>query len=140
MILSKRARREAKRLFRLCVGEDGLDENRAREVARRIAASGNRGRAAALAALLGLIRLEVSRHTAAIVSAAPLGEDQRQEIVRGLAGIYGPGVKAEFTVEPALIGGVRVQVGSDVYDGSVRARFRDIESSIQFGAGGAPTS
>jgi F0F1-type ATP synthase delta subunit len=27
-----------------------------------------------------------------------------------------------FTVEPALIGGMRVTIGSDVYDGSVRGR------------------
>jgi F-type H+-transporting ATPase subunit delta len=35
---------------------------------------------------------------------------------------YGAGLNIAFTQNPALLGGLRVQVGSDVYDGSVRAR------------------
>jgi len=39
-----------------------------------------------------------------------------------LATLYGPGLNASFTHSPALIGGVRIRVGSDVYDGSVRGK------------------
>jgi F-type H+-transporting ATPase subunit delta len=42
-------------------------------------------------------------------------------IEAGLTRRYGPGLNTAFAHRPALIGGMRIQVGSDVYDGSVRA-------------------
>jgi F-type H+-transporting ATPase subunit delta len=35
-----------------------------------------------------------------------------------------------FHVNPALVGGLRVKVGSDVYDGSVAARLQKLEESF----------
>ncbi len=43
---------------------------------------------------------------------------------------YGTGLETSFVENPALIGGVRLQVGSDVYDGSVRARLDSIEAGL----------
>jgi F0F1-type ATP synthase delta subunit len=36
-----------------------------------------------------------------------------------------------FAVDPALIGGLRIQVGSDVYDGSIRARLATLDARLQ---------
>ena len=43
---------------------------------------------------------------------------------------YGQGLEFQFSVQPAHIGGLRVQVGSDVYDGTVRARLATLEKSF----------
>jgi F-type H+-transporting ATPase subunit delta len=44
--------------------------------------------------------------------------------------VYGAGVEATFTENPALIGGMRIKVGSDVYDDSVRARLAALEARL----------
>jgi len=44
---------------------------------------------------------------------------------------YGKGLQFSFSQNPALIGGTRVQVGSDVYDGSVRARLNELDESFK---------
>jgi F-type H+-transporting ATPase subunit delta len=45
--------------------------------------------------------------------------------------VYGPGLTISFTHSPALIGGMRIKVGSDVYDGSVQARLAALEARFQ---------
>jgi len=44
----------------------------------------------------------------------------RATIEAGIARVYGPGIVTAFAEDHALLGGVRVTVGSDVYDGTVR--------------------
>ena len=51
-------------------------------------------------------------------------------IEAGLTRRYGPGLSTAFVQRPALIGGMRIQVGSDVYDGSVRAGLAALEQSF----------
>ena len=48
----------------------------------------------------------------------------------GLARVYGHGLDTSFEINPALIGGMRIRVGSDVYDGSVRARLAALEARL----------
>ena len=57
-----------------------------------------------------------------VESAEPLPPEIRSDLQAGLARVYGRGLNAAFTRSPELIGGMRIQVGSDVFDGSVRGR------------------
>ena len=57
-----------------------------------------------------------------VESATALPDALRQDVAAGLARVYGSGLQASFQENPDLIGGMRIKVGSDVYDGSVRAR------------------
>jgi F-type H+-transporting ATPase subunit delta len=59
-----------------------------------------------------------------------LPPDLQAGIEAGLKRRYGPGLTAVFAQRPALIGGMRIQVGSDVYDGSVRAGLAALEQSF----------
>jgi F-type H+-transporting ATPase subunit delta len=59
-----------------------------------------------------------------------LPPDLQASIEAGLARRYGPGLSTAFAHRPALIGGMRIQVGSDVYDGSVRAGLAALEKSF----------
>jgi F-type H+-transporting ATPase subunit delta len=127
---SKQITRAARRLFRLCLVDGRLDDGRTRDVAGRIARSGRREARPMLTSFLRLVRLELARRVALVESAAPLPFDVQETVSAGLVGTYGAGMKATFTVNPSLVGGMRIKVGSDVYDGSVRARLAALEARL----------
>ncbi len=58
----------------------------------------------------------------------PLPPDIRAQLEAGVARLYGPGIVTAFAEDPALLGGVRITVGSDVYDGTVRAGLAALEA------------
>ena len=126
MKISKQARRDAKQLFRGCVVNGVLDDNRARQTVQQIIGRKPRGYVAILTHFQRLVKLDVARRTAKIESAVELPEDLRIGVQTNLARRYGPGLSVSFAPNPALIGGLRVQVGSDVYDGSIRARLAEL--------------
>jgi F-type H+-transporting ATPase subunit delta len=127
---SKQTKREAKRLFRFCLVNGLLDEARARQVVQGIIDAKRGGGLALLSHFQRLVKLDHARHTAQVESATPLPEDLRASVQAGLARTYGPGISASFAYNPGLIGGMRIKVGSDVYDGSVRARLDELEKSF----------
>jgi F-type H+-transporting ATPase subunit delta len=130
MKASKQARREATELFRACLVNGLLDEGRARQVVQKVVAAKPRGYLGTLSYFLRLVKLDSARHTAKVESAAPLPAELQAGVQSGLAQVYGPGLSTSFANNPALIGGMRIQVGSDVYDGSVRARLAALERSF----------
>jgi F-type H+-transporting ATPase subunit delta len=77
-----------------------------------------------------LLKLDLAGRTATIESATPLPADVRAAIEADLTHRHGPGLVTAFAHRPALIGGLRVQVGSDVYDGSVLARLATLQRTF----------
>jgi len=128
---SKRnARRAARRLFRLCLTDGTLNEARARQIAAGIATSGRRGSLPILSDFVRLIRLDCDRRTAVVESALPLPSDIRDAVSARLTRYYGPGTRTTFVQNPALLAGLRLRVGSEIYDGSVRARLAALEAHL----------
>src|SRR3954452_14035382 len=127
MRTTKQAARAAKQLFRLCLVEGRLDRDHVRRVVDLVVQSRRRGAFAVLDDFQRMGRLDHERHTARVESAAPLGADLRAEIEATVVRMYGRGIDVSFADDPALIGGIRVAVGSAVYDDSVRARLQAIE-------------
>jgi len=130
MKATQQARREAKQLFRLCLVKGVLDENRARQIVQRIIAARPRGYLATLSHFRRLVELDCARHTAKVESALTLPADFQASVQAGLARAYGAGLTTSFAENPALIGGMRIRVGSDVYDGSVQGRLASLEQSF----------
>ena len=130
MKATKPARREATQLFRLCLVNGLLDADRARQVVQQLATARPRGYMGTLSHFRRLVKLDSDRHTANVESAVALPADLQSNVQSGLARVYGPGLSSSFAANPALIGGMRVRVGSDVYDGSVRARLAALERSF----------
>ena len=130
MKITRQEKREAKQLYRLCLVEGLLDENRVRQVVRRVLATGDRDGPPILAHFLRLVKLDSVRHTATIESATPLPGDLQTMVQTGLLRRYGPGLTTAFAQRPELIGGMRIQVGCDVYDGSVRAGLEALEKGF----------
>jgi len=130
MKANKRAKREAKQLFRMCLVNGLLDESRVRRVVQRLVVDGHHDGPAIVWHFARLVKLDLTGHTATIESATPLPADEKTAIEAGLTRRHGPGLVTAFAHRPALIGGLRIQVGSDVYDGSVLARLATLQRSF----------
>jgi len=130
MKISKQARRDAKQLFRGCVVNGLLDENRVRQIVQQIAAKKPRGYLAILSHFQRLVKLDVERRTARIESATPVQPEMQARVNEELNRLYGEGLSISFAENPALIGGLRIKAGSDVFDGSVQARLNALAESF----------
>jgi F-type H+-transporting ATPase subunit delta len=130
MKTTKRAKREAKQLFRLCLVNGSLDANRVRQAVQRVLESRRRGFLSLAVYFQRLVKLERSRQTAEVESAVPLPGDLQTNVQASLERGYGPQISTSFVHNPALIGGMRIKIGSDVYDGSVKAKLVDLEKSF----------
>ena len=129
-VKTKKAMRDAKRLFRACLVQGALDDERARRAAENIAASGRRNCLAVLRCFKGMVKRYDQMHTALVESAAALPPELQTEVCGDLARLYGPRLNTSFALKPSLIGGMRIKVGNDVYDGSVQARLAALEKSL----------
>jgi F-type H+-transporting ATPase subunit delta len=128
--ISKQARRDAKELFRACRVHGLLDEAKVRQVVQMVIAAKPRCYVAILSHFQRLLKLDLDRRTARVESPVPLVEPQQAAIRANLTRRYGEGLIFAFTQNPGLIGGLRVQIGSDVFDGSVAARLAALETSF----------
>jgi F-type H+-transporting ATPase subunit delta len=126
----KRVRREAKHLFRLCQVNGSLDEGRVRQVVKGVLLSKRRGYLTLASQFERMVKLEQLRHTAKVESAVPLSPDLQANVEASLIRLYGSGISTSFAESPALIGGMRIRVGSDVYDGSIKAGLAALEKSF----------
>jgi len=126
----RQIRRQAKRLLRWCMVGGELSEERARRVVQRVRESHRRGYLALLVEFQRLLRLEIAERTAAVESAFVLPDDLRMRTRDSLEKVYGRGTITKFLERPDLIGGMRIQVGCDVYDGSVRSKLALLERSL----------
>jgi F-type H+-transporting ATPase subunit delta len=127
MKTTARIRREAKQLYHMCLVGGMMDQDRVRQVVQAVVNSRRRGYLSLLTRFQRLVKLDFARHTANVESAIPLPADIRADIEAGLKKGYGSGVTAVFGLNPALIGGIRIQVASDVFDGSVRGELASLE-------------
>jgi F-type H+-transporting ATPase subunit delta len=130
MKISKQSRRDARQLFRACLSGETLDESRARQAVASVVQQKPRGYLALLTHFERLVRLEIARRSARIESAAPLSPQTQAQVQGDLTQRYGPGLSFTFTQNPALIGGMRIQVGGDVYNGSVQGRLAALRDSF----------
>jgi F-type H+-transporting ATPase subunit delta len=122
MKISKEARLTAKQLFRNSFTDGKLDPGKIGTVARQITSSKPRHYLAMLKEYQRLARLELEKHHAIIESANALDARTSEQLGQTLRAKYGADLTTEFKVAPELIGGLRVKLGSNVWDGSVRNR------------------
>ena len=112
---NKEAIRIARQLLRASFAEGKLDGDRARAMVDKLKEIKPRGYVQILEVYLKLLRMELEKRHAVVESAVPLDPGMQHTIQEDLAKSYGGGLTLEFRVEPTLLGGMRVQVGSDVW-------------------------
>ncbi|HEY2125078.1 MAG TPA: F0F1 ATP synthase subunit delta [Chthoniobacterales bacterium] len=77
-----------------------------------------------------LLRLEVEKRRAVVESAVALAPEVSAQVVASLQRKYGQDLTAEFAVNPEVLGGMRIRVGSDVWDGTVRNRLERLQQQL----------
>ena len=130
MKISKLAQREARRLFRSCQVNGLRDDNRVRQSVAWLLAEQPHGYVEILSRLYRLVKLDLAQRAARVESATLLPADLQADVTNQIRKIYGAGADITFSQNPALIGGLRIQVGSDLYDGSVKTRLEKLEQSF----------
>lgn len=130
MKLSKEARRLSRDLFQASFVDGKLDHGRIRTIAAKIAEARPRHFLDILKDYQRLIRLEVGKRHAVVESAVELDGQTRGELEQSLRAKYGSDLSMEFKVAPELLGGLRVKIGSDVFDGSVRDRLDRLQAQL----------
>lgn len=122
MKITKEVQAQARRLMRLCLGNDGLlQPDTVRLVAAKLQQEQPRHYIQLLTAFTDLIRLEEQRHTATITSAVPLTPEE-QSAIRARLDARHTGLRYVWQVQPELIAGLTVRVGDQVTDASVRSK------------------
>lgn len=74
---------------------------------------------------------EIRNHRVAIVTTAiALSEQQRAQLAEQLYRIYGYRVDIQSHIDPKILGGVRIEVGDDEIDGTIRNKIEQAKSQI----------
>lgn len=130
MKIPKEARKLSRSLFRLSFTGGRLDRARISTVLREVVARKPRNTVSVLKAYERLVRLELDRRHAVIASATPLDPEAAAKILTDLQSRFGADITHEFKVVADLIGGLRVQIGSNVWDGSISGRLELLRSRL----------
>ncbi|HEU4426912.1 MAG TPA: F0F1 ATP synthase subunit delta [Pilimelia sp.] len=112
-----------------------LLDGKARPVTVRLAelavrGFGGRNFVASLSRLVDLAADRQARQVAYVIVAGPLSEDEERRLGAKLSELYGREVSMKLTVDPEILGGISVQVGSDLYDGTVARRLADVRYAL----------
>ena len=130
MKINKETRQLAKQLLRASFVDGKLDSGRVSSLLKSLIEKKPRHYIKAIEAYQRLIRLEVEKRTATIETATELPTEAGQKIVANLKRRYGSDLTARFVVSPELLGGMRIRVGSDVWDSSVRNRLQRLQQQL----------
>ena len=130
MKINKETRQLSKALLRASFSDGQLDSGRVSSVVKSLIEKQPRNYINVLDAYKRLLRLEVEKRSATIESASELGANAAAQIVENLKSKYGTDLSARFVVNPELLGGMRIRVGSDVWDSSVRNRLQRLQQQL----------
>lgn len=68
---------------------------------------------------------------AEVASAHELAQEEKAELTRTLERVTGKRIEARFRMDPGLIGGATVRIGSTIYDGSVREQLNRLRAQLE---------
>ncbi|GAA0720883.1 F0F1 ATP synthase subunit delta [Dactylosporangium roseum] len=95
-----------------------------------LAGFGGRGVDSSLSRLVELAAAKRDRSVAHVTTAIPLTAEEEDRLAGRLAALYGRGVSLKIDIDPRVIGGMRVKVGSDLYDGTVARRLAEARTAL----------
>ncbi|MGC6466986.1 MAG: F0F1 ATP synthase subunit delta [Akkermansiaceae bacterium] len=130
MKVSKVAQTTARRIFRLCSQKGQMNEAQLRVAIEKLTTEKPRDYRAMLHALRRLVRAEVAKRQVTVESATVLDQTTIGSLQTSLRKKYGKDLNFDFKTNPELLGGLRVRVGNDLYDGSVKARLQRLSDSL----------
>jgi F-type H+-transporting ATPase subunit delta len=127
---NKEIRRLSRQMLRASFTDGQLDPGRIKALVDSLIARKPRRYIDVLKNYQRLLRLELEKRRATIEAASEVDPATRTEVVASLKKKYGNDLTAEFIVNPELLGGMRIRVGSDVWDGTVRNRLERLQQEL----------
>jgi len=124
--VSKSSAQLAKRIYSLCLTEGSLDDSKLLKAIALLKKNPPSDHKGILVALKELVRLDQEAKTVTVESAEKLDSAEAVRLTNTLTKKYGEGLIFKFKVNPALIAGLKIQVGSHVFDGSLLAKINKI--------------
>ncbi|MBO3736366.1 F0F1 ATP synthase subunit delta [Actinoplanes flavus] len=91
---------------------------------------GGRGFQASLTRLVEVTAAKRDREVAYVTVAKPLTDADEQSLAAKLSALYGREVSLKVDVDPSVLGGVSVRVGSDLYDGTVLRKLNQAKQAF----------
>lgn len=131
MKVSKEALRTARQLLRLSMKDGRIDAEASRRIAAAVIKAKPRHYIATLEAYQRMLRLELEKRHAIVETAVALNDSERESVLSDLKGRLGTDITADFRDVPDLLGGMRVKLGSTVWDSSIKARLEGLSRSLQ---------
>jgi F-type H+-transporting ATPase subunit delta len=130
MKINKEIRRLSREMLRASFTDGQLDSGRISSLVDSLIARKPRNYIGVLKNYRRLLRIEVEKRRARIETASEVDRDTSSRLVANLKKKYGSDLTSEFVVNPQLLGGMRIRVGSDVWDGSVRNRLERLQQQL----------
>ena len=130
MKLNKEIRQVSRKMLQASFTDGQLDPGRISALVDSLVTRKPRNYVDALKNYKRLLRLELEKRHATIETASQVDSAVRSEIEANLKSKYGNDLSAEFHVAPELLGGMRIRVGNDVWDGSVRNRLERLQHEL----------
>jgi F-type H+-transporting ATPase subunit delta len=130
MKLNKEIRQLSRKMLQASFTDGQLDPGRITSLVDSIIAQKPRNYVSVLKNYRRLLRLELEKRQATIETASEVDPAIRSDIMVNLKTKYGNDLAAEFHVDPRLLGGMRIRVGNDVWDGSVRNRLERLQHEL----------
>lgn len=130
MKINKEMRRLSREMLRASFTDGQLDRGKVASLVQSLITKKPRRYIDILQNYKRLLRLELQKRHAVIESATELDAKVSADIGSRLKRKYGNDLTTELVVDPSLLGGIRVRVGSDVWDGSVRNRLQRLEQQL----------
>ena len=130
MKIDRQSRQSAKKYFRACRNDDdSLNEQGLREIVQLLVAHKPRNFLAILTHLYRLVELNLEESTVRVESATALA-DGGASIFSSLEHTYGPAARTFYEQNPALLGGLRIRRGDNIWDGSLSGRLDRLQQAL----------
>jgi F-type H+-transporting ATPase subunit delta len=130
MKINKEIRRLSREMLRVSFTDGQLDPGRIASLVDSFIARKPRNWVAILQNYKRLLRLELEKRRARIEAASTVDPETSSKLIANLKKKYGNDLTTEFFVNPQLLGGMRIRVGSDVWDGTVRNRLERLQQQL----------
>ncbi|HMJ06214.1 MAG TPA: F0F1 ATP synthase subunit delta [Chthoniobacterales bacterium] len=130
MKINKETRQVSRQLLRSSFTDGQLDRGRVQKLVKTLIEQKPRNYVKILDAYKRLLRLEVEKRSATIETATEIEHDAASQLTQNLKRKYGTDLVTQFVVNPELLGGMRIRVGSDVWDSSVRNRLQRLQQQL----------
>ena len=130
MKINKEIRQLSRQMLRASFTDGQLDRGKIASLVQSLIAKKPRRFLDILQNYKRLLRLEIEKRHATIESTSNLSPQNSSKILAKLKQKYGDDLTVDFRTDPTLLGGMRIRVGSDVWDGTVRNRLQQLQQQL----------